>query len=415
MAYDFKKLKDVTTVETVTDKANVLVEENGVIKKVNKNEISGLKEVSWNDLKDKPFGSRIGLVVCHPEETIEMYDGYNGFSEQIHIAKLFEAGKKYVVNFDGKTYECVSKDWEIDETTSCVIGNVALAFYAVNPVDTGEPFCFKMDYYSAESKLVVVYTPNGGSHTFSIYEEGEVVEQLDYKYTPEGYPKLDVKVVTTLPMTEVEFDSSSLCEGAYSNSIDTYIGTFKENETYYVNFDGIEYKCVTDMEDTGDATYWHIGNPSLVRSYLEDTGLPFLISTCNEWDYVLFYAYEPGTHTFSICQKEETITPMDSRFIPSSMGAPLVLDADNPDGYNNYDYFINKEFVDYFFEYGVIPPVSIISTEGSGKLLWTPEFFIQYGRGGVRIDAYNRATEYNNQKSVCVVKDEESALNPYGN
>ena len=283
MAYEFKKLKDVTTVEEVTNKANVLIEEDGIIKKVNKNEISGLKELSWNDLKDKPFGSKIGLVVCHPEETIEMYDGYNGFSEQIHIAKLFEAGKKYVVNFDGKTYECVSKNWEIDETTSCVIGNVALAFYAVNPVDTGEPFCFKMDYYSAESKLVYVYTPNGGSHTFSIYEEGEVVEQLDPK------------------------------------------------------------------------------------------------------------------------------------FIPSNVGTPLVLDADNPDGYNNYDYFINKEFVDYFFEYGVIPPVIIISTEGSGKLLWTPEFFIQDGRGGVRIDAYNRATEYNDRKSVWVVKDEESASNPYGN
>ena len=408
MAYEFKKLRDVVAVEAITDEANVLVEENGVIKKVNKSQVAGKEEFSWNELTDKPFDSKIEMVDFYPEETVDFYDGYNSIHQQIHLFTLLEAGKTYVVNFDGEEYECVAHDEEIDETTACVIGNVAIAPYAVRPVDTGEPFCFKMDYYSAESMLAYVYANSGLTHTFSIYEKKEIVTPLDQKYMPEGYPKLDVQVITALPMVKVEFDSSSLCEGAYSNSIDTYIGTFKENETYYVNFDGIEYKCVTDMEDTGDAAYWHIGNPSLVRSYLEDTGLPFLISTCWEWDYVSFCVTEPGVHTFSVYQKHETITPMDSRFIPSSMGAPFVFDMDNTDGYNSYPYFINKEFVDYFSQHGVIPPVSIISTEGDGKLLWTPEFFIHRGAGGVRIDAYNRATEYGNQISVCIFKDEEA-------
>lgn len=39
MAYEFRKLSDAEVVETVSDAANVLIEENGVIKKVPKTEV----------------------------------------------------------------------------------------------------------------------------------------------------------------------------------------------------------------------------------------------------------------------------------------------------------------------------------------------------------------------------------------
>ena len=41
MAVEFKKLAGVDTVETATDAANVLIEENGVIKRVPKTEVGG--------------------------------------------------------------------------------------------------------------------------------------------------------------------------------------------------------------------------------------------------------------------------------------------------------------------------------------------------------------------------------------
>ena len=41
MAYDFKKLSDVATVETPADTANVLIEEDGVIKKAAKDKVGG--------------------------------------------------------------------------------------------------------------------------------------------------------------------------------------------------------------------------------------------------------------------------------------------------------------------------------------------------------------------------------------
>lgn len=51
---DFKKLSDVEIVKTPKDTANVLIEENGMIKKAPKSAIGGGAK-SWNDLEDKPF------------------------------------------------------------------------------------------------------------------------------------------------------------------------------------------------------------------------------------------------------------------------------------------------------------------------------------------------------------------------
>lgn len=51
---EFKKLSDVEIVETPMDTANVLIEENGVVKKAPKEAIGGGAK-SWNELEDKPF------------------------------------------------------------------------------------------------------------------------------------------------------------------------------------------------------------------------------------------------------------------------------------------------------------------------------------------------------------------------
>lgn len=46
MAYEFKKLSDVAAVETPADTANILIEEDGVIKKVAKGKVGGVKVAS---------------------------------------------------------------------------------------------------------------------------------------------------------------------------------------------------------------------------------------------------------------------------------------------------------------------------------------------------------------------------------
>lgn len=57
MAY--KKLSEATLVESISDVANILIEENDEIKRVPKDELGGGSGVSsWNDLTDKPFGEK---------------------------------------------------------------------------------------------------------------------------------------------------------------------------------------------------------------------------------------------------------------------------------------------------------------------------------------------------------------------
>lgn len=56
---EFKKLSDVESVETVSDNANILIEENGVIKKASKTEVGGNHGVDMiiclNNLYNKDF------------------------------------------------------------------------------------------------------------------------------------------------------------------------------------------------------------------------------------------------------------------------------------------------------------------------------------------------------------------------
>ena len=66
---DFKKLHAVETVETVSDKANVLIEENGIIKKVPKNNMGLYCNC------EKETGTYLVRVHCDRDGNVT-HDGY---------------------------------------------------------------------------------------------------------------------------------------------------------------------------------------------------------------------------------------------------------------------------------------------------------------------------------------------------
>jgi hypothetical protein len=59
---DFKKLSDVEVVAEPIESANVLIEEDGIIKKAPKTAVGGSGVTSWNDLTDKPFDEELKTV-----------------------------------------------------------------------------------------------------------------------------------------------------------------------------------------------------------------------------------------------------------------------------------------------------------------------------------------------------------------
>lgn len=76
MSMEFKKLSDVAAVETVTDTANVLIEEDGVIKKAPKNEVGGaggyVVELTAQDLESPVVDGWDGPVISQNYD--ELYD-----------------------------------------------------------------------------------------------------------------------------------------------------------------------------------------------------------------------------------------------------------------------------------------------------------------------------------------------------
>ena len=141
------------------------------------------KNVSWNDLKDKPFGvvteSFTDVYLDFPRAGQPVINPFN--------IELVE-GQTYEVTWDGVLYSCVAY---IEEQTNCpAIGTGELAGASGG---NGEPFCcivFKGD--------VLLFANTVGAHTISMpHVKMEKIQKLDAKYLPEI--GTDVKVVLTTP------------------------------------------------------------------------------------------------------------------------------------------------------------------------------------------------------------------------
>lgn len=131
-----------------------------------------------------------------------------------------------------------------------------------------------------------------------------VPKPLTYDYMPEGYPSKSVQTTTLMEEQELEF---TLSNGAYIAPI-TNAFNIVEGQTYTVNWDGAEYKCVgfVMQSDSG------IGNLSIIGNG-EDTGVPFL------YIYGIIFALDTSaSHIIGVKTTAETVTPMAEEFLPAN-------------------------------------------------------------------------------------------------
>ena len=208
MAYEFKKLSDVAVVETPTDTANVLIEEDGVIKKVAKDAVVpsnvALKSdipdaivnptvaevgqtivvkavdengkptewecsdivASWDDLEDKPFYDEMRKTVLI-EETTMVYPDYGyGYNPDI------DPNAEFIIVVNGVEYEAVYSPSE--------------GFPGVRATDDSCPVAwYDGSFYYTSSDI-----SDGTSFTVEIIQIGEYVEQIDNKYV--NFPVISV-------------------------------------------------------------------------------------------------------------------------------------------------------------------------------------------------------------------------------
>ena len=143
---------------------------------------------------------------------------------------------------------------------------------------------------------------------------GSIPKPLTYDYMPEGYPSKSVQTVTLMEEQEVEFAFDSK-KGVYAARL-TEAPAIAEGQTYTVNWDGTEYKCICSTFNTLPI----LGNLSIMGDG-DDTGEPFIyIFATRSRSFVTLDI--SASHTISVKTAEEVITPMAEEFTP-----PRIVEA----------------------------------------------------------------------------------------
>lgn len=179
MNYDFKKLSAVEQVSEMSDNANVLIEDNGKIKRAPN--VSS----SWDALKNKPFYEEIERTTILDECSINMayLDGWDEFRTpldfNISINEPIVTGQKYKVLFDGVEYEGTAYE---DEGYHAL----GMDLYGRQEIVDGMYFGIVFSKYEGDPLIVFTLSDIGPNHTIAIYKETSTVHKIDKKFIPFG-------------------------------------------------------------------------------------------------------------------------------------------------------------------------------------------------------------------------------------
>lgn len=158
MAYNFKSIADVEVVETPAETANVLIEENGVVKKAPKTAVGGEMADLVIRVDDLPiiFSTNAG----RPTVTIE-----SGSLES--VANALAAGRAPVVkvksfnNFDsnvitreGGVFDCATSQYGSMFTFTCAVGRAMIRIEMDNTDPEFLQFWFSQISLLSEVKVI---------------------------------------------------------------------------------------------------------------------------------------------------------------------------------------------------------------------------------------------------------------------
>ena len=138
---------------------------------------------SWNDLTDRPFGDYPEAFFPEAELTVTNI-GMGVPCVALTSSLVLEAGKEYLVTFNGEKFVCVAKEFSstITDSETFVYSGVCLGNDPGS--DDGEPFVlYRLDLESVYylGYTVLIFPRDAETFTFSI----GAVQKLDKKYLPD--------------------------------------------------------------------------------------------------------------------------------------------------------------------------------------------------------------------------------------
>lgn len=285
-------------------------------------------ETASDYVKNRPFYTENeGQTTVILEET-----DYGEIDEFVYLEQELEieAGKTYIVTWNGIEYECEAKVYAMHETAFVGLGNASL----LSPEkDTGEPFAIGVITGQPMTMIMPLGAVEGSVSVpvaVGIVRNDEVVHKL-----PNKYLDLDWKPTKEYKLTDVFQINNVTFTGKEITLIDSQVFYLHVGEEYTVNWNGTEYVCEAKRIDADPFSVFYIGNTELTTlTNKEDTGEPFI--------YV-YYATHANTNAFyakliKSNSTAETITcrvkgytdvynKIPTNFLPDSYVIPTDIDA----------------------------------------------------------------------------------------
>ena len=168
-------------------------------------------------------------------------------------------------------------------------------------------------YNILENKIInyISQTPENTNPSVlaTLLGELKAPKPLTYDYMPVGYPKKGIQTTTLMEEQKLAFEVDEYVRIAtLPNPIEIV-----EGQTYTVNWDGTEYKCVGLTIDEDKCGF---GNLYLLKVG-DDTGEPFSYTYNKTYTIGGFMTSDTSaSHTISVKKIEETVTPMAEEFMP---------------------------------------------------------------------------------------------------
>lgn len=244
--------------------------------------------------EEKAFYSEVGDVEVVPETTVAIDPSENSYIGT--DAYLLEAGKAYVVKWNGVEYPCDTIAYaEGDTDLGVILGNYGAL---TGGASTGEPFVMVFLYPSMAAEMgmgmMVVAMDGSASATFSIRFKGEVVYPLDNKYLNLAWLPTTEKGATLMEETALDLTNATALTLAYSPA---------ETQPLIIFFDGVRHYC---EPATNEGTLCY------------GSGNPFTIMVMSGVYSIV--AAVPGAHTVAVYDPSgegKIYNIMPTAFLPS--------------------------------------------------------------------------------------------------
>ena len=168
------------------------------------------KAETWDELKEKPFGSEIKE---YDKEILPLTNSITTDNSTFNLTDVLIEGQTYIVTWDGVNYECIARNYD----GYIMLGNNAIYEYDNDiTTDTGEPFAMETEEGNANGWI---YLAEGDTSEHSISITAHIVE--------ETITKLDGKYL--------DFDTSNLVKSVNGNTPDDYGDVYLGVDSLYGN------------------------------------------------------------------------------------------------------------------------------------------------------------------------------------